>query len=365
MKSSNMMLKSPATYIQGAKAIYQIDKYLSGMGDAFLVIIGGTTGNFMKPIMSEIFGKTDKKIHFEVFKGECSKANVDRLVEVAKSIGATAVLGMGGGKVLDTAKAVGYFADISTVIIPTGASTDAPCSSLSVLYTEDGVFDRYLHLDKCPDMVFVDTEIVAKAPVKLTVAGMGDALATYFEARACRASGSKNQLSAMPTKSATALASLCWENLKQYGYDAKKALEAGEITQAVETIIETNIYLSGVGFESGGLAAAHGIQKGFTVIPELHKNLHGFNVSFCTLAQLVLEEKYDELEEVMDFCVSVGLPTSFKDLGYENYDSDMIMEVAKKACVEDSTIYNLPFSVDEKMVADALVKADALGREKR
>ncbi len=114
-------------------------------------------------------------------------AEIDRLLADVKRTGADIVLGIGGGKALDTAKAVAFYAELPAVIIPTAASTDAPpCSALSVLYTPDGQFDKYLFLRNNPDLVLVDTAIVANAPVRLLVAGMGDALATYYEARACQ-----------------------------------------------------------------------------------------------------------------------------------------------------------------------------------
>ena len=95
------------------------------------------------------------------------------------------VIGIGGGKIFDTAKAVAYYQKAPVLICPTIASTDAPCSALSVLYTDEGVFEEYLFLPANPNLVLMDTDIIAKSPVRLTVAGMGDALATYFEARAC------------------------------------------------------------------------------------------------------------------------------------------------------------------------------------
>ena len=124
---------------------------------------------------------------------------------MAREQKSTAVVGIGGGKILDTAKAVAHYAALPAVIVPTVASTDSPCSSLGVVYLDSGEFDHYLFLNRCPDMV-VDTAVVAKALVALLVAGMGDAMATYFEARACRASGSDNQTAGKPTRAATGLA---------------------------------------------------------------------------------------------------------------------------------------------------------------
>lgn len=97
--------------------------------------------------------------------------------------------------------------------MPTIASTDAPCSALSVIYSDEGVFEKYLFLPANPNMVLVDTAVVAAAPVRLLVAGMGDALATYFEARACEASGATTVWAAKTTLAAMGLARLCYDTL--------------------------------------------------------------------------------------------------------------------------------------------------------
>ena len=51
------------------------------------------------------------------------------------------VVGVGGGKILDTSKAVAYENNIPVAIVPTLASTDAPCSALAVVYSDEGVFE--------------------------------------------------------------------------------------------------------------------------------------------------------------------------------------------------------------------------------
>ena len=117
------------------------------------------------------------------FGGECSMEEIDR--HRAHLGGSDAVIGIGGGKTLDTAKAVAHFAHMPVMIVPTAASSDAPCSRLSVLYTPGGVFDRYLPLPANPNVVLMDTDVIAKAPVRFLVSGLGDAFATYYEAAAC------------------------------------------------------------------------------------------------------------------------------------------------------------------------------------
>ena len=360
------ILKSPAKYVQGPGVLQEFDQYLQGMGNRLLIIISQSGTKRICPTLEQCFAGKDYILHYEVFQGECSQNQIDRLVAAAKDQDSTVVIGIGGGKILDTAKGVAYYAGLPVVIVPTVASTDSPCSSLSVVYRDNGEFERYLFLDTCPDMVLVDTAVITKAPVKLLAAGMGDAMATWFEARACRASGKDNQVHAKPTRAATGLASMCWEYLQRYGLQAKEDVEAGTCSEAVETIVEVNTYLSSVGFESGGLAAAHAIQKGFTFIPQLHEQYHGNKVAFCTLTQLMLEKaSEEERNAVLGFCCDVGLPVCFADMGYSELDHARLYLAAEKACVEGSTIHNMPFPVTPDMVYAALLEADAVGRAYR
>ena len=272
-------------------------------------------------------------------------------------------MGIGGGKIHDTAKAVAYYMKKPVIIVPTIASTDAPCSALSVIYTDDGVFEKYLFLPASPNMVLVDTDIVSKAPERLLVAGMGDALATYFEARACQQSDASNCVGGKITRAAMALAELCYETLIDEGIDAKLAVRENICTKAVEHIIEANTYLSGIGFESGGLAGAHAIHNGLTAIPETHELYHGEKVAFGTLVQLVLEgADQDEIQEVLGFCQEAELPTTLADLGIKEVKEEQIMEVARLACSPDDTLGNMPFEVTPEDVYAAIIAADALGR---
>lgn len=78
-----------------------------------------------------------------VFGGECLEEKIDRISEKAQAEGADAVVGVDVGKTLDTAKAVAIPAGLPVVIVPTVASTDAPTSSLSAIYTEEGELQEY------------------------------------------------------------------------------------------------------------------------------------------------------------------------------------------------------------------------------
>ena len=232
------------------------------------------------------------------------------------------------------------------VLIPTIASTDAPTSALSVLYTEQGEFAEYLIYPRNPDMVVMDSAIIAKAPVRLLVAGMGDALSTYFEAQACFDAQATSMAGGKSTLAALSLARLCYDTLLAEGVKAKLAVEAGVVTEAVERIIEANTYLSGIGFESSGLAAAHAIHNGFTVLEECHHLYHGEKVAFGTLAQLVLQNSpMAQIETVLAFCHGIGLPITLAQMGVTGDATAKIMAVAEASCATGETIHNMLFKV--------------------
>ena len=352
---------SPSKYVQGAGELDRLGEYTKVYGKKALVIISaGGKKRFGERVEASL-AAAGVECAFDEFCGECSQAEIDRLVEVLKGTGSDVVLGVGGGKIFDTAKAVAAAVDVPVVVVPTIAATDAPCSALSVIYTDEGQFREYQFFKQNPNLVLMDTEVIAKSPVRLTVSGMGDALATYFEARACKRSDAGTCAGGKVTSAAMALARLCYETLMSDGVKAKLALEAGACTESVEKVIEANTLLSGLGFESAGLAGAHAIHNGMTAMPETHAFYHGEKVAFGTLTQLVLENA-DELYEVLDFCVEVGLPVTFAQLGVADASYERVLEVARLACADNDTLHNMPFEVTPEKVANAMLAADAYGR---
>ncbi len=357
------ILTSPGKYVQGPGEMKKLGEYAAKYGKKALALITENGYRRSGADAEAGFKASGTDIVFDYFNGECCKKEIDRLIDVMKKEKCDMVIGIGGGKILDTAKAVAYYNSVPVLICPTIASTDAPCSALSVIYTEDGMFEEYLFLPANPNMVLMDTDIISRSPVRLTVSGMGDALATYFEARACQTSGAATCAGGNVTSAAMALAKLCFDTLMEEGIKAKIALEAGACTPAVEKIIEANTLLSGIGFESGGLAGAHAIHNGFTVLEECHHMYHGEKVAFGTITQLVLENiDLDELYEIIDWCIELGLPVTLKELGITEVTDEKLMKVAEAACAETDTLHNMPFEVNPQTVCAAIKAADAYGR---
>lgn len=355
----------PGRYMQGAGAIQRLGTELTRYGRKGLMVCDAFVLDHLLSGFRESLERNSEVV-IERFGGECSDEEIQRLVSVGRGAGCDLVIGMGGGKTLDTAKAVAYELKSPVVIIPTIASTDAPCSALSVIYTPQGTFKRYLFLPRNPDLVLVDTQIIVQAPVRFLVSGIGDALATWFEAESCRKKYARNMTGDLGSMTAYALAELCYDTLLEYGVLAKEACEARAVTPAFERVVEANTLLSGLGFESGGLAAAHAIHNGLTVLEQTHQYYHGEKVAFGTLASLFLtDQPAGRIDEVYGFCEDVGLPITLAEIGLGDVSEADLLRVASAACAEGETIYNEPIPVTPASVLAALKAADAEGKARK
>ncbi|BCN31643.1 glycerol dehydrogenase [Anaeromicropila herbilytica] len=363
----------PSKYVQGEDELRNLGYFVKEFGKSALLIAHKDDVARVKEKLDYTAEKFNITFVESEFCGECSRIEVERLQKVAKEQGCACTIGLGGGKAIDTAKCVAQGDNL--IIVPTIAATDAPTSHSAVLYTPDGAFDDYAYFKQNPSVVLIDTTVIAKAPTRFLVSGMGDALSTYFEARATTKSYS-NVNAGLPcgfregvcgesksTNAALALATLCYETLLTDGYKAKVASDNNAVTPALENIIETNILLSGLGFESGGLAAAHAIHNGLTALEGTHKYFHGEKVAFGTIAQLVLENApEEELYEVMDFCLEVGLPICLSDIGVDSISEEELIDVANKSCIAEESIHSMPFPITTEAVAAAIITADTIGK---
>lgn len=357
------VMVSPSKYIQGQGELSRIKDHLSSLGGPVLFVMGGFAYKNLKGIIEESYRDSGITVIFEEFGKECTRKEIKRLCGIYEKNSCRVVAGIGGGKALDTAKGIAYYENAPVISIPTIASTDAPTSAIAVTYTEDHVFDSNIILPKNPEVVLADTDVIAGAPVRFLVSGMGDALSTYFEAQANAASNHDNFAGGKPTNASLAMAKLCYEIIIRDGLKAKQSAEAGVRSKELENIIEANIYLSGVGFESNGLACAHSVYNAFTALPKCHGKYHGELVAFGTIVQLVLEKRPDsEIAEAVRFCVSVGLPVTFSGLSDAELTSDELKRVSALACSPENFMDSMPFDVTPDMIFDALLKADEIGK---
>ena len=295
---------------------------------------------------------------FAWYGGECSQENIDTLAEDVISCQADVIVAVGGGKALDTGKAVGAKCHLPVVTVPTIAATCAAVTPLSVVYNNKGEFAGNLFLDDCPTGVIVDTSIILATPVSWLIAGLGDTLAKMYELRAAA--------SVMPPSSLTISAvmngQICYEIIQQFGQAARQAVETQQLSDEFDSIVDAIILCAGLSSIFGGEklrnAAAHAIYNGFTKIPATHAVAHGSIVGYGNLCLLALEERPDaEIIEEIRLAERCGIPTMLRQI------ADMTeaeLQLACQASAAATAMACMPFAVTTEMVLAAIRRIDGL-----
>ena len=356
---------SPSRYIQGPGEINRLPCHSAQFGRRVFAVIDEFFYGNLPHKLTEIYNYDDSAFTSIEFREEITAEIIRKTAVCAHNFRAEVIVGIGGGKTLDTAKAAASRLNLPLIIIPTSASTDAPTSAMSIIYNEKHEHSDVFYYSKNPDLVLADSQIIADAPVRFLVSGMGDAIATVFEARASVRSGSLNYISQGSgpyrySNTAIAIAELCYKTILENGVSARIANEQHVVTEALEAVIEANILMSGLGFENVGCAAAHAVSNGLSACPGGNKALHGEKVAFGVICQLVAENTGKALmDEIMKFYLEVGLPLTLEDMGLEpcdvNYDI-ISADISQTDWVRE------PFCVNESIVRAAIAAAQEAGR---
>jgi len=355
---------APHRYIQGDGVLDHLGRYLSivpSRRPAILITEGG-----MKRVGDRIITslrKAGMDHEILIFEGECSDEEVERHVKRLQGHKTDSLIVVGGGKCLDAGKCVAHVVGVPVVICPTLASTDAPCSAVSVMYTPEGAFDRPWFFPQSPTLVVVDTGVIARAPLRHFVAGMGDAMSTFYEARTVfRNAKARTMVGARPTAAALAIAELGANLLFEHAEEALAAVGRSEVNNAVESVVEANTLLSGMGFESGGLAASHGVAQVLPIMPFIHeKYLHGEMVAMGLLTHLCLEGEKDEAVRIARFFAKVGLPVHLGQLSLSAEPHNPALARIIDEALKIFFIHFEPFEVTASKLKEALLEAHQLG----
>ena len=288
-------------------------------------------------------------MQYERYRGECSNREIERVSSVAYEKRSDVIIGLGGGKVMDLAKAVANHLDLPVILLPTLASTCAAWTPLSVIYTDNGDYLKYKPYIKNPWIVLVEPAIIAQSPASYLRAGIGDTLAKWYEAKALTKQLDQKRV---PVLMSLRAASLCKELILSESEKAIASLQEETVTHSLLTILESSILagglVGGLGDEYGRIAAAHSVHNALTQFSETHAFLHGEKVAYGILVQVAIEKDFTELETLRTFYKTIALPSSLEDLGLEN-SMQVINRLAELTLAPHESIHFMAesFSIDE------------------
>ncbi len=354
----------PKQYIQRPGIIQEAGAYLAPFGRRPLILGDDLVLGLIRPALEPQLAQLGLTPSFVLFGEECSQKEVLRLMHIARQENLDFIVGTGGGKAIDTARVVAEKLKLPLITIPTSAATCSAASAVAVLY-EKGVRQATVN-GKGADLVLVDSSIIAQAPVRLLAAGMGDALAKWYEGKPSYEQASPHDAA---TQAAMNLATQVKETILTLGLSAQESVAQKQNTPAVERIIENNILLTGLIGGLGGskfrIAVAHALLYGLTILPQVHQNLHGEMVAFGIIVQLCLEKNEEELQKIGPFLGKLGLPLTLKELGLTNVEDPLFGEGLRRTCAPGSSAHNMPFPVREEKLFAAIMEADERGKKWR
>lgn len=353
----------PGRYVQGPGALDLLGSLLVEMGCRRPVLVSDDiVDSALAGVVPGALARAGLAAERLRFDGECTRAAIAALSQVAAAARADAVVALGGGKTIDTAKGVARTLGTRLVIAPTVASNDSATSRLIVVYDESHRLVGVDYLARNPDMVLVDTAVIVRAPLRFFRAGIGDAISKRFEAAQCGAAGGRNFFGGMPPRTARVMAEQCYATIRESGEASLAAVSRHECTEEVESVVEATVLLSGLGFESGGLSLSHALLRGLTAIASLSGALHGEMVAFGTVVQLVLEQRSpEELREHVDLLSRLALPVTLRELGQTVLTPQELTLVAELT-LGAPYIGNFERALSVRDFERAIIEADALGR---
>jgi glycerol dehydrogenase len=351
---------APAKVTRGSEALTQAGEVIATLGRRPLVVGGERTLAVSQPRWQPVLEQQQLQLDIANYGNDCSEAGLARLRQAATAHQADLIIGIGGGKALDAAKLLADQQRLPVVTIPTSAATCAAWTALSNVYSDQGAFLYDVSLNRCPDLLILDYELIQTAPPRMLVAGIGDALAKWYEA-SVSSGHSEQTLIIAAVQQARVLRDILFQ---------KSAAALKEPGSAVwREVVDATVLLAGVIGGLGGAqcrtVAAHAVHNGLTHLP-IHSSIHGEKVAYGILAQLRLEEMVQgnqlaatARQQLLNFYAEIGLPQRLRDLGLGNIRLGELRQAAEIAVAPNSDIHRLPFRVVPEQLMAAMVSTTA------
>jgi glycerol dehydrogenase-like iron-containing ADH family enzyme len=347
---------APSQVLQGFAAWQQAGVAIARLGQRPLIVGGSHTLELLQPQWQPLL-EQQLQISQAAYTPDCSENTLASLRDAVTAHQADVIIGVGGGKALDAAKLLAYQCQLPIVTVPTSAATCAAWTALSNIYSDQGGFLYDVPLQKCPDLLVLDYALIQTAPQRTLVAGIGDAIAKWYEASV--SSGSSEQtLIIAAVQQARVLRDILLQK------SAAALQETG--SDVWREVVDATVLLAGVIGGLGGAqcrtVAAHAVHNGLTHIPASHQALHGEKVAYGILVQLRLEEMVQgnqlaasARQQLLKFYAEIGLPQTLDALGLGNITLAELRQAAEIACDQKSDLHRLPFRVVPDQLMAAMV----------
>ncbi len=351
------LMIAPVRILRGENCLANSGKEIAQLGVRPLVVGGNQTLKTIEPFLSPVAKAEKLACQMTNYSPDCAESSLARLKEAVKQHQADVVIGVGGGKALDMAKLLAEQCNLPIVTLPTSGATCAAWTALSNVYSEAGAFQYDVTLSRCPDLLILDYGLIRTAPQRTLIAGIGDAIAKWYEA-----SVSSGNSSATLLISAVQQARILRDILFQKSAIALKRPDSDEWRDVVDATVLLAGVIGGVGGADCRTVAAHAVHNGLTHLLEAHDVLHGEKVAYGILVQLRLEEMIQRNQlaassrkQLLQFYSEVGLPKSLEDLGLADISLAQLRRVTAIATQPKSDIHRLPFTVSPEQLAAAMV----------
>ncbi len=348
---------APGKIIRGKNALANSGEAIASLGSNPLIIGGNRSLNIIQPYFQPLQQIHNLKFTKANYGSECSEANQANLHQTIATQKPDLIIGTGGGKAMDTAKLVAQQCHLPIVTIPTSAATCAAWTALSNIYSEQGAFLYDVSLAKCPDLLILDYELIKTGFSRTLVAGIGDAIAKWYEA-----SVSSGHLEQTMIIAAIQQARVLRDILFQKSTAALQQPGGESWQEVVDATVLLAGLIGGIGGAQCRTVAAHAVHNGLTHLPASHGTLHGEKVAYGILVQLRLEEMLQgsqlaltARQQLLKFYDEIGLPKTLADLGLEQITLSELRHAAEVSCHHNSDIHRLPFRVVPEQLVAAMV----------
>ncbi|MEM1251272.1 MAG: iron-containing alcohol dehydrogenase family protein [Cyanobacteria bacterium P01_H01_bin.21] len=355
MSTLSTLMVAPAQVVRGSGILSECGPLIAKLGQRPLVVGGNRTLESAAPFLDQMLSNLN--VAQASYRTDCCETSLTQLHQSVSDHSADLIIGVGGGKALDTAKLLAYQMKLPVVTIPTSAATCAAWTALSNVYSERGAFRYDVGLPTCPELLLLDYELVATAPRRTLVAGIGDAIAKWYEASV--SSGHSSQTLII---GAVQQARVLRDILFQKSAAALENPGGDEWREVVDASVLMAGVIGGMGGAQCRTVAAHAVHNGLTQILASHSMLHGEKVAYGILVQLRLEELESgnalavaARQQLLRFYTQVGLPMTLSDLGLGEMSLIELRQAAEFACQPQSDIHHLPFEVSPQLVMAAMV----------